>query len=88
MYAITTRYAGPTDTRGARILATGPALSMGARPVRRAVPYDYAAPDGGHRRAAGAVLAVLHDAGWTVELGPDALLPDECTRAWMLAPRA
>lgn len=99
-YAIAARYAGPTNYRGSRVIATGPALTMGGPPVRATVSWDYGAGnpdrdtlagwgdhDANYRRAADAVLAKLRAAGWSVSLAPDdrgALLPDERTTVYVL----
>ena len=42
-YAITARFAGPTNYRGSRVIATGPALTINGRPVRAAISWDYGA---------------------------------------------
>jgi len=42
-YAITARYAGPTNYRGSRVIATGPALTYDGPPVRATVSWDYGA---------------------------------------------
>lgn len=49
--AITTKYLGPTDTRGARIKATCDAGSL-------TVPYDHALDAPGNHREAAKALAV------------------------------
>jgi hypothetical protein len=57
MVTITTRYNGPTDTRGSRVTAT--ATINGARRTAR-VPFDYAAGVyGTHEAAARALGAKL-----------------------------
>lgn len=98
-YAITARYAGPTNYRGSRVIATGPALTHDGSPVRATVSWDYGAGnpgtafagwgdhDANYRRAADAVVAKLRAAGWTVSIAPDdrgALLPDERTTVYVL----
>ncbi len=69
MKAILTRYLGPTDYRGSRIVATaegGRNYDTGRdTPHRLTIPYDYAANDGGHRAAAYALRDRL---GWTGEM--------------------
>lgn len=45
-YAITARYAGPTNYRGSRVIATGPALTHDGSPVRATVGWDYGAGNG------------------------------------------
>ena len=56
---ITTRYSGPTDTRGSRIVATGHGRQL-------TVPYDYnLTATGNHEAAARALAAVL---GYTGDL--------------------
>lgn len=56
---ITTRYSGPTNTRGSRITAKGHGRQL-------TVPYDYALnPCGNHEAAARALAAVL---GYTGDL--------------------
>jgi hypothetical protein len=47
-YAITARFVGPTNSRGSRVIATGPALTHDGSPVRATVGWDYGAgnPDG------------------------------------------
>jgi len=56
---ITTRYSGPTDTRGSRIIATGHGRQL-------TVPYDYAlTATGNHEAAALALAKVL---GYTGDL--------------------
>lgn len=49
-YAVTTRYAGPTNYRGSRVIGTGPAPRMpepGApRTIRATVSWDYGAGNG------------------------------------------
>lgn len=47
---ITTRYSGPTDTRGSRIVATGHGRQL-------TVPYDYALNATGNHEAAALALA-------------------------------
>jgi len=54
MQAITTKYLGPTNTRGSRIKASCPAGSI-------TVPYDYGERYGGHRSAA---IALMKKLGW------------------------
>ncbi len=48
-YAITARYVGPTNYRGSRVIATGPALTHDGAPIRATVGWDYGAgnPDSG-----------------------------------------
>lgn len=91
-YAIVTRYHGPTDHRGSRVIATGPALTASAqregRYTRATVAWDYAGgPDLTHRRAAEAVAGNLRANGWDVYLdaGDDgATLPDDSGRVFVL----
>lgn len=102
-YAITARYVGPTNYRGSRVIATGPALTHDGSPVRATVSWDYGAGnpgetysgwgdhDANYRRAADAVVAKLRAAGWSVCLAPDdrgASLPDERTTVYVLRYRA
>lgn len=55
MTAILTHYVGPTNTRGARIVAESCGL-------RKVVPYDHASDtEGAHAKAA---LALILGAGW------------------------
>ena len=54
--AITTRYAGPTNTRGSRIIATT------ASGLRRTVRYDYALNSSENHCAA--ALALAESLGW------------------------
>lgn len=81
-YCIITRYHGPTDYRGSRIIATGPSAHLdgatcehgpspviaAGKPTRATVPFDYAGPgaDGNPRRAALAVAEKLRAHGWNV----------------------
>lgn len=59
MKAIQTKYTGPTDTRGSRMIATA---EGGARPHRLSVPYDHALNiDENHAAAA---LALKNKMGW------------------------
>jgi hypothetical protein len=86
-YCIITRYHGPTNYRGSRIIATGPSLTYGDRPVRATAPFDYAGPgmDGNPRRAAELVAAKLRADGWNVTLGAESFrLPDDSGDAWPL----
>jgi len=57
MKAIRTRYCGPTDYRGSRIIATA---EGGDRPWRVVVPYDHGSRDP-HRVAA---VALCRKLGW------------------------
>ena len=85
-YAIVTRYIGPTNYRGSRVIATGPALRTDDQPLRRTVSWDYAEDRyANHRRAARAVVEALRADGWRVEL-PDspATLPDDSGMVWPL----
>jgi hypothetical protein len=59
MIAIRTKYLGPTDTRGARIRATG-----GGRSITR--PYDYAANR--EERHAAVARALARKLGWRGDL--------------------
>ena len=60
MKAILTRYRGPTDTRGGRILAS----DMDGN--RTSIPYPHSlSSDDGHFRAA---VALCHKMGWQGEL--------------------
>lgn len=72
MKAIRTKYLGPTNFRGSRIVATA---EGGHRLV---IPYDYGANDHGHSEAA---LALARKLGWTGVLVPGGL-PDGST-AWV-----
>ena len=85
-YAITTRYAGPTNYRGSRVIATGPALTSDSRPVRATVSWTYGLSNGtglseseaNARAAAEAVAGKLRAAGWHVTLAErSATLPTE-----------
>lgn len=42
-YAITTRFVGPTNYRGSRVIGSGPALTHDGRPIRATVSWDYGA---------------------------------------------
>lgn len=42
-YAIKTRFAGPTNSRGSRVLGTGPSLTIGGAMVRASVGWDFGA---------------------------------------------
>ncbi len=68
MKAIRTRYAGPANTRGSRIIATA---EGGPRPHRIVVPYDHGS-DNPHADAAAALCRSLGWSGTLVEGG----LPD------------
>jgi len=92
-YAITTRYAGPTNFRGSRIISTGPALSYDSQPVRATVSWDYGISNGtgmseseaNHRAGAEAVAAKLRAAGWNVTLAErSATLPDDSGYVFLL----
>lgn len=92
-YAITTRYVGPTDYRGSRVIATGPALTHDGRPVRATVSWDYGISNGtglseseaNARAAAEAVAAKLRAAEWHVALSDrSAMLPDESGYVFLL----
>lgn len=98
-YAITTRYAGPTNYRGSRVIATGPALEMGGRPTRATVEWGFGIGnpgarydgfgdvDGNHRHAADELVDKLRAAGWHVALDKDdrgATLPDESGHVYLL----
>ena len=74
MQAIRTKYCGPTDTRGSRIVATA---EGGPKPHRVSVPYDHESDDP-HREAA---LALCRKMGWTGMLGEGGL-PDGSV-AWV-----
>lgn len=100
-YAIVTRYHGPTNYRGSRVIGTGPAAHLppwdaapGTRePLTRAtVSWDHAADSmGNHRNAARAVAAKLRAEGWAVYIAPDdtgATLPSEDGYAWTLRYRS
>lgn len=83
-YVIVTRYCGPTDYRGSRIIGTGPAPHLAGaicdhgraplvatdRPVRATVPFSYEGPGvaGDPRRAAVAVADRLNAHGWSVRV--------------------
>ena len=61
MQAIETRYLGPTNTRGSRIVATTHS-AVSRYPVRLTVPFDHTlSTEAGHRKAAEALKAKL---GW------------------------
>ena len=86
-YCIVTRYHGPTNYRGSRIIATGPSLTYGGRPVRATAPFSYEGPgtDGNPRAAAELVAAKLRAAGWSVTLaGESYRLPDDSGESWPL----
>lgn len=86
-YAVITRYCGPTNYRGSRIIGTGPSLTYGGRPVRATVPFSYAGPhaDGDPKRAADAVVAKLRANGWNVTLAGESFrLPDDSGEVWPL----
>lgn len=91
-YSITTRYHGPTNYRGSRVIGTGPALTSDdardGRYTRATVSYDSGLDtDANHRRAADAVVAKLRAAGWRVSLAADdrgASLPDESGNVYVL----
>lgn len=98
-YAIVTRYHGPTNYRGSRVIGTGPALTHDGPKVRVTVDWDYGAgnpgaaysgwgdSDANHRRAADAVVAKLRGDGWDVSLDADdrgATLPDERGMVYVL----
>lgn len=92
-YAITTRYVGPTNYRGSRVIATGPALTHDGRPVRATVSWTYGLSNGtgrseseaNARAAAEAVAAKLRAAGWHVTLAErSATLPDETGYVFLL----
>ena len=85
-YAITTKFVGPTNYRGARIIGTGPAIHSGGPKTRATVDYDYATNHGEaqHRPAADAVVAKLRAAGWHVTTGKAASLPDDSGFVFLL----
>lgn len=57
MIAIQTRYVGPTNSRGSRIIARWMARPGGSVPRSVTVPYSYSdGPDVLHRQAAEALL--------------------------------
>ncbi len=89
-YAVITRYCGPTNYRGSRIIGTGPSLTYGGRPVRATVPFDYSGPgmDGNAKRAAEAVAAKLNAAGWDVSVMESYTLPDDSGLVWPLRYRS
>lgn len=60
LQAITTKYLGPTNTRGARIKATAACGSI-------TIPWDHALDACGNHHAAACALARSKD--WTDELG-------------------
>lgn len=86
-YCIVTRYHGPTNYRGSRIIGTGPSLHYGDnRPTRATVSWDYAGgPEESHRAAAEAVAVKLRADGWHVTIADHATLPDESGYVWPLA---
>lgn len=61
MKAILTRYVGPSNVRGSRIIATA---EGGDRPHRLTVPYDHSSSD----PHADAAVALCRKLGWTGEL--------------------
>lgn len=69
MKAIQTKYLGPTNFRGSRIVATA---EGGHRLV---IPYDYGANDHGHSEAA---IQLARKIGWTGEMVSGGL-PDGST---------
>jgi hypothetical protein len=74
---IRTRYAGGTNTRGSRILAT---LSTGPR--RLAVPYDCAlSAEANHEVAARALYAVAY--GWPGQPVPKPVGTSDATKGHM-----
>lgn len=91
-YAITTKYHGPTYARGSRVIATGPSLTFGGRPVRATVGWDYGLSNGttlseseaNARAAATAVCDKLRADGWRVTLGRGATLPDDSGYVFLL----
>ena len=72
MYAITTKYHGPTNTKGARISASADEHST----VYISYPYDLSG-EAVHREALAAYLAKQ---GW---LTPDEENPDNWVGGWM-----
>jgi hypothetical protein len=85
-YCIVTRYHGPTNYRGSRIIATGPAIRSDGPMTRATVGWDYAVDSAeNHARAATAVLAKLQSAGWRVTVTQrGATLPDDRGMVWTL----
>ena len=79
MKAIRTKYHGPTDTRGSRIVATA---EGGPKPHRATVPYDHGS-DNPHRDAA---VALCRKLGWTGTLCEGGL-PDGSV-AWVFVDKA
>lgn len=78
-YCIVTRYHGPTNYRGSRIIATGPSITHDGPATRATAPFD------DPRRAADMVAAKLRAAGWSVTLAPEPYrLPDDSGEAWPL----
>lgn len=78
-YAITTRYVGPTNYRGSRIIATGPGLTHDGPKTRATVSWNYEIGSGEdqYRPAAEAIADQLRAAGWHVTVGAGATLPDD-----------
>lgn len=67
MIAVQTRYVGPTDHRGSRIVARWMARPGGNVPRSVTVPYTYTdGPDVLHRQAAEALLRRCAE-GWEAE---------------------
>ena len=67
MQAIRTRYLGPTNTKGARVVAT-------AQAGRLVIPWDYALDQEDNHRAA--AMAFIHRWGWEGDWVSGAL--DDC----------
>ena len=85
-YCIVTRYHGPTNYRGSRIIGTGPAIHSDEPLTRATVEWDYAVDVAeNHARAATAVLVKLQSAGWRVTVTHrGTALPDDRGMAWPL----
>ena len=94
-YAVITKYHGPTNYRGSRVIATGPSITYDGPRTRATVAWEYGASNGTgrsegdvmHQRAALAVAATLNAAGWHVSIAPDdygASLPDDSGRVFVL----
>lgn len=63
MIAITTRYHGPTDTRGSRITATA---HDGAATRRVTVAWDYALSAAANHHAAAVAWVAAHRPAWSI----------------------
>jgi hypothetical protein len=97
-YAIVTRYHGPTNYRGSRVIATYPLPTMPESGERRTasvtVSWQFGISNGtgesetdaNHRRAAREAVDRLRAHGWNVSLaGPGYSLPGDDGMVWPLA---